>query len=450
MNFLNSFLGSSAPPSKMDSIVDTRRQLLAAMPKGGQSNSSRNAPAQRAATADADAVFLNSQLDGAGIATSGASNYRNNNSSTIHATSSNSFYHEDRLLDPDFIDHLAEYSDTEGGTDDEWGNFGVDGDDDKGNGTHLESGFTPENVFGPTEADASSKATGTVVFHNLKNSSATEMAHQNPSRPTEAQAYANPTPRHKKPAPRSAPQKRKSYTLTEEEPTMYIPDDMINIEAYMGPPSDICPPLTDKKSCRYSESESFDDSESEEEDAKKPTSSSSNSRSDHVDLFSNLAESSARTESTRRYLEESQGMSISIPDFSTYATSSQMSISSSSLLNFSSDPNVNNTFNSSGTLHHASHNSTSSFHTGLNSSSASLIVPGNNSIPDEHQTRMSNLLTAMERTEQSRTLLRCRSEAAASASSVSASSITSLAMGRIGGPRKNRGSSPPRSYQRLF
>lgn len=443
MNFLNSFLGSSVPPSKMDSIVDNRRQLLAAMPKS-------NAPAQRAATVPApatgasDAAFLNSQLDG-GTCTA-ASGAHNNHSSTNHTTTSRSFYHEDHLLDPDFIDHLAEYSDTDEGPDDDWGNFG---NDDDGYDANLEPGFTPENVFGPTEDDASSNA----ALNLKKPSVMAEAKYQYQATSAKPHVYTKPPT-----TARAAPQKRKSFTLTEEEPTMYIPDDMITIEAYMGPPADICPPSTGNNSQRrnstgniskdYYESESSEDSD-DEEDFKKPAASSR----DHADPFSKLAESSARTEATRRYLEESRRKYSSIPDFHRYSNSEQtLSIpanntSTSSLLNYASDTNMNASSNSS--IFISNHNSTSSFHTSFNST-GTLTIPENNPTSAEHQSRMSNLLTAMARTEQSRTLLRRRSEAAASATSVSASGITSLVMGRVGGPRKSRGASPPRSYQRLF
>ena len=216
MNFLNSFLGSSVPP-KMDSTVDTRRQLVAAMPKVGHSNSSTDGPAQRTATAPtpatgaADAAFLNSQLDG-GAATSGAHNFNNNHSSTNHATTSRSFYNEDRLLDPDFIDHLAEYSDTEEGPDDDWGNFG---NDDDGYDANLEPGFTPENVFGPTEDDTSSKATGSTTLNLNKPSATAEAKYQYQATSAKPQVYPKPAPTRPA-ATRAAPQKRKSFTLTDD------------------------------------------------------------------------------------------------------------------------------------------------------------------------------------------------------------------------------------------
>ena len=240
---------------------------------------------------------------------------------------------------------------------------------------------------------------------------------------------------------------------------------MITIEAYMGPPAAICPPTSNNSHRRnstgnmseeydYSDSESSEDSD-DEEDTKKPAASST--CGDHADPFSKLAESSARTESTRRYLEESRRIYSSIPDFHRYSNATERAHSVPaknnapfpSYLNYASEPNMNASFNSSGL--NSNDNTTSSFHNSFNSSTTALTIPENNSTSvEEHQLRMSNLLTAMERTEQSRTLLRRRSEAAASASAVSASDITSLVMGRVGGPRKGRGASPPRSYQRLF
>ena len=449
MNFLNSFLGSSGPP-KMDSTVDTRRQLVAAMPPKSNASAQR-ATAVAAASVAADAAFLNSQLVG-GTATSGA-----HNSSINQATTSHSFYrHEDRLLDPDFIDHLAEYSDTEEGPDDDWSNFGADDDDD----AHLESGFTPENVFGPTEDDASSKATGSTSLTLHKPSDTIEAKIQYQATLAKPHVYNKPAP-SRPPATRAAPQKRKSFILTDEEPTMYMPDDMITIEAYMGPPADICPPSTGntshRRNCKsedYSDSESSEDSE-DEDDTKKPAASST--CGDHTDPFSKLAESSVRTETTRRYLEESRRMYSSIPDFHRYSNTERAhsvpatnSTSSSSFLDDASEPNMNASFNSSG--FNSNHNSATSFHNSFSSSTGTctLTMPEIKPSSSEHQSRMSNLLTAMERTEQSRALLRRRSEAVTSASTVSASGITSLVMGRVGGPRKSRGASPPRSYQRLF
>ena len=434
----------------MDSTVDTRRQLVAAMPPKS------NAPAQRAtapapASGAADAAFLNSQLVG-GTATSAA-----HNTSTNRATTSHSFYrHEDRLLDPDFIDHLAEYSDTEEGPDDDWGNFGA-GDDE----AHLDSGFTPENVFGPTEDDASSKAIGRTSLNLEKPSATTEAKYQYQATLATPQVHPKPAPTRPA-ATRAAPQKRKSFTLTDEEPTMYIPDDMITIEAYMGPPAEICPPTSNNSHRRnstgnmseeyvYSDSESSEDSD-DEKDTKKPAASSR----DHADPFSKLAESTARTEATRRYLEESRRMYSSIPDFHrclnaerTHSVPNNNNTSTFSVLNYASESSMNASFNSSTNFHGSNHNSTSSFHTSFNSA-GTLTMPEINPSSTEHQSRMSNLLTAMEQTEQSRALLRRRSEAVTSASTVSASGITSLVIGRVGGPRKSRGASPPRSYQRLF
>ena len=202
---------------------------------------------------------------------------------------------------------------------------------------------------------------------------------------------------------------------------MYIPDDMVTIEAYMGPPADICPPPPTSYTSRrrnmsedYSDSESSEESDDEVDGAKKPTASSSR---DHADPYSKLAESNARTEATRRYLEESRQMHSIIPDFHRHSSSKRTQ-------SVPANNNVKSSFNSS------------AFSSDCTSA--------------EHKSRMSNLLTAMERTEQSRALLKRRTEAAASASTVSASGIMSLVMGRVGGPRKSRGASPPRSHQRLF
>lgn len=202
---------------------------------------------------------------------------------------------------------------------------------------------------------------------------------------------------------------------------------MITIEAYMGQPADICPPPTSNNSQHrsstgniyedYSESSDSDD----EDNMKKPAASSSR---DHADPFSKLVESTARTESTRKYLEESRRMYSSIPDFHRYSNSAERThsipaknnnTSSSSLLNYASDANMNASFSSSSVsssnFHSSNHNSTPSFHTSFNSSSTTLAISEENSPTSvEHQSRMSNLLTAMERTEQSRALLRRRSE----------------------------------------
>lgn len=445
MNFINSFLGSSNPnPTlKMDGIVDSSRRQFLAPNKDGPTS---------AASAATDAAYLNSQHLGGTANSTELMSCKSNKKQT--GTSSSSFYHGGRLLDPNFINHLAEYSDTDEGIDNEWDGF-------EGTDEDIGSGFTPENVFGPTEEDASASATAFAL--NLNKPLAAEADHYSTSSTKphyKYQAYSQPhsaSASYSAPTKKAAPQKRKSFTLTKEEPTMYIPADMMTIEAYMGPPAGICPsPPSNTTNKRYqrqsspgnmpeddtSDSEDDDDDDDGYDDMENPPSSNIG---DHVDPFSKLVESNARTESTRKYLEETRRIYSSIPDFHRFQTST----------NSKSNPNLNSSFNesfSSTKSFNTSFSSTTSFNSSINSTTSINSTPSTSASPNstEHQSRMSNLLTAMERTEQSRSMLRRRQESVTSASAVSASGITSLVIGRACGSRKSRGASPSRSYQRLF